>query len=88
MSSINPVLLMPEKLNVDFNNIAKLYAGSIRQGVKQFCTNRGLILGTESVELNEFIKGLGLEIGKIAPATMLNTRVYERYLQARVDVLS
>ncbi len=39
MSSINPVLLLPESLKTDFENTAVLLAGSITLGVGQFCTN-------------------------------------------------
>lgn len=39
MSSINPVLLLPEKLKQDSEAVAALVAGSITLGVGQFCTN-------------------------------------------------
>ncbi len=81
MGSINPVILMPEKLNNEAESVAKLYAGSITQGVGQFCTNPGLILAVESAALAGFIKTLANEIEKIAPAAMLNKGIYNNYVK-------
>ncbi|HET6994731.1 MAG TPA: aldehyde dehydrogenase family protein, partial [Chitinophagaceae bacterium] len=55
MSSINPVFLMPEKMNESAEEVAKLYASSITLGVGQFCTNPGLIIGVDSEGLQTFI---------------------------------
>lgn len=83
MGSINPVVLMPEKLKNDSESVAKLYAGSITQGVGQFCTNPGLLLGVESDDLTNFIKTLSSEIEKIAPASMLNKGIHANYVKMR-----
>ena len=83
MGSINPVVLMPEKLKNDSESVAKLYAGSITQGVGQFCTNPGLILGIENDDLTNFIKILAAEIEKIAPASMLNKGIHANYVKMR-----
>ncbi len=79
MGSINPVVLMPQKLATEAPSIAKLYAGSITQGVGQFCTNPGLILGIANPALDQFIETLAEEIRKIAPATMLHAGIYQNY---------
>ncbi|MES2796159.1 MAG: aldehyde dehydrogenase (NADP(+)), partial [Bacteroidota bacterium] len=83
MGSINPVVLMPEKLQNEAEAVAKLYASSITQGVGQFCTNPGLILGVENSDLSNFIHILASEIEKIAPASMLNTGIYTNYVKMR-----
>jgi 2,5-dioxopentanoate dehydrogenase len=83
MGSINPVVLMPEKLKNESESVAKLYAGSITQGVGQFCTNPGLLLGVESDDLTNFIKTLSAEIEKIAPASMLNKGIHANYVKMR-----
>ena len=59
MGSINPVFLMPEKLQQSAADIAKMYAGSITLGVGQFCTNPGIIIGIEGDALQTFITALG-----------------------------
>jgi 2,5-dioxopentanoate dehydrogenase len=88
MGSINPVVLMPQKLKNEAEAVAKLYAGSITQGVGQFCTNPGLMLGVEGENLNEFIKILSQEIEKISPAPMLNTGIYNNYVKMREQAIS
>jgi alpha-ketoglutaric semialdehyde dehydrogenase len=88
MGSINPVVLMPEKLKNEAEAVAKMYAGSITQGVGQFCTNPGLILGVEGDNLNQFIKILSDEIEKIAPASMLNTGIYNNYVKMREQAIN
>ena len=45
MGSINPVFLLPKKMQESSIDIAKTYAKSITVGVGQFCTNPGLIIG-------------------------------------------
>ena len=81
MGSINPVVLMPEKLKNDSESVAKMYAGSITVGVGQFCTNPGLILGVDGTDMQNFIQVLSQEIEKIAPASMLNNGIYTNYLK-------
>jgi 2,5-dioxopentanoate dehydrogenase len=88
MGSINPVVLMPEKLRNEAESVAKIYASSITLGVGQFCTNPGLILGVESDDLNQFVKTLAAEIEKIAPATMLNTGIYNNYVKMREQAIN
>jgi len=44
MSSINPVLILPEALTANGETIAGGLAGSVALGMGQFCTNPGLVL--------------------------------------------
>ncbi|MGB0581654.1 MAG: aldehyde dehydrogenase family protein, partial [Limisphaerales bacterium] len=44
MSSINPVLILPETLAANGETIAGGLAGSVTMGMGQFCTNPGLVL--------------------------------------------
>ena len=87
MGSVNPVFLMPEKLNAAANEIATMYAGSITLGVGQFCTNPGIIIGIESEALQTFIHDLGKAIQKIEPALMLHTGIVEAYKKNKGNVL-
>ncbi len=88
MGSINPVILMPAKLKNDSEAVAKMYAGSITQGVGQFCTNPGLILGVEGLDLQNFIQVLSNEIEIIAPGSMLNTGIYSNYVKMREQAIA
>lgn len=88
MGSINPVFLLPEKLQQSSSDIAKVYAGSITLGVGQFCTNPGLIIGIESEELQKFITTLGEEIKHIAPAAMLHPGISKLFFENRAKALS
>jgi NADP-dependent aldehyde dehydrogenase len=88
MGSVNPVLLMPEKLQASAIEIAKMYAGSITLGVGQFCTNPGLIIGVESEGLQQFITTLGEEIKHVAPAAMLHPGISKLFAENRSKALS
>jgi alpha-ketoglutaric semialdehyde dehydrogenase len=88
MGSINPVFLLPEKLNADAVAIAKNYAASITLGVGQFCTNPGLIIGIESEALNTFITTLGDEIKTIAPGTMLHPGIAKAFEEKKAAALA
>ena len=83
MGSINPVFLLPEKLNQSTADVAKMYAGSITLSAGQFCTNPGLIIGLDSDDLNTFIDALGKEIKSLSPATMLHPGIYKSYIEKR-----
>jgi NADP-dependent aldehyde dehydrogenase len=87
MGSINPVFLMPEKLNAEAATIAQQYAGSITLGVGQFCTNPGIIIGIESDTLKIFIHDLGKAIQKINPAPMLHPGIVSAYKKNKGNAL-
>jgi NADP-dependent aldehyde dehydrogenase len=87
MGSVNPVFLLPEKIQTDAASVANMYAGSITLGVGQFCTNPGLIIGIESEGLNNFIHDLGKSIQQIAPGTMLHKGIADAYFTKREDAL-
>lgn len=79
MSSVNPVILLPESLATDFDKTAALLASSITLGVGQFCTNPGLIIAVEHEGLNKFITKLSDEIKKVVPGTMLHQGIADNY---------
>ncbi|MGB4845668.1 MAG: aldehyde dehydrogenase (NADP(+)) [Ferruginibacter sp.] len=87
MGSVNPVFLMPEKLNTEAALIAQQYAGSITLGVGQFCTNPGLIIGIESEALKTFVHDLGKAIQKIDPAPMLHPGIVSAYKKNKGNAL-
>ena len=79
MGSINPVVLLPEALEVRGEKLGEVYAGSITLGVGQFCTNPGLILAQKGKGLDRFVASLTEGIKSIAPAKMLNEKVWKGY---------
>lgn len=88
MGSINPVFLLPGKLKTSAGELAKQYAGSLTLGVGQFCTNPGLLIGTDSEDLDGFIEVLNEEIKKAVPAYMLHTGIAKAYTENRQKLVS
>ena len=88
MGSINPVFIFPEKLKVNYEELAQGLAGSITLGVGQFCTNPGLIFTVENEALEAFIKSLSTHIQKSVPGKMLNKGIVENYSAKRKKMLS
>ncbi|WP_097302427.1 aldehyde dehydrogenase (NADP(+)) [Pseudomonas chlororaphis] len=72
MSSINPVILLPEALKLRGEKIAAELSGSVTLGCGQFCTNPGLIIGQRSPEFSAFLEQFCAQMNQQAPQTMLN----------------
>ena len=87
MSSVNPVFLLPQKLEEDKEKIAGMYAESVTQSVGQFCTNPGIIAGIESPALTDFVRLLGEGIKNTRPAKMLHPGIAKSFYKKRADVL-
>jgi 2,5-dioxopentanoate dehydrogenase len=88
MSSINPVILLPETLKRDAEKTAGSLAGSITLGVGQFCTNPGLILAVEGEGLDRFVKALSAEIQKAMAGTMLHQGIADNYSKKLTQALA
>lgn len=86
MSSINPVILLPESLRIKKKSIAKGLTGSLVQGCGQFCTNPGLILGIKSIDFSLFLELFSSQINTEKPQIMLNLRTFESYIKG-IDIL-
>lgn len=79
MSSINPVVLFPDKLKQQPQQLAQQYAASITLGMGQFCTNPGLLLAVKGEGLSEFLQSLSDEIKKVVPQPMLHEGIYRSW---------
>lgn len=88
MGSVNPVFLLPEKLAVETENLAKQMAGSVTLGVGQFCTNPGLMVAVEGEHLNQFIQYLKTEIEALTPSAMLHQGIATNYTEKLADALA
>ncbi|SEI24292.1 NADP-dependent aldehyde dehydrogenase [Pseudomonas asplenii] len=72
MSSVNPVLLLPEALKARGSKVAAELGASVTQGAGQFCTKPGLVIALRSPEFDEFLKELTQLINAQPTQTMLN----------------
>lgn len=88
MSSINPVVFLPDTLEKNTEPLAKTYAGSITLGMGQFCTNPGLLLAVKSKSLDNFLIALGKEIEAIAPQKMLHKGIQESFSKGLHEALA
>lgn len=86
MSSINPVVLMPEKLEETAEDMAAAYVGSLSLGAGQFCTNPGVVLTLESDATTRFIRAARAALDEVPAQTMLTGGILKAY-QSGIDSL-
>ncbi|HHH9282698.1 TPA: aldehyde dehydrogenase (NADP(+)) [Pseudomonas aeruginosa] len=79
MSSINPVILLPEALKRRGIQVAGELAASVVLGCGQFCTNPGLVIGPRSAEFSAFIEALRAHMADQPAQTMLNAGTLQSY---------
>ena len=79
MSSINPVIILPQALQVRGATVARELAASVVQGCGQFCTNPGLVIGLRSPAFTAFIEQLAGQINEQPAQTMLNAGTLRSY---------
>jgi len=88
MSSINPVLVLPDKIAQDVDAVAAQLSASITLGVGQFCTNPGLLFVLKDENTEAFIQKLARALQQVLPATMLNQTICAAYYKERQQLLS
>jgi NADP-dependent aldehyde dehydrogenase len=88
MSSINPVVLLPEALSSRGDTVAKDLAASVVMGAGQFCTNPGVVIGLRSPAFAAFLEQLKEHMGGQAPQTMLNAGGLSSYSKGVQHLLS
>lgn len=79
MSSINPVIVLPQALAVRAETIARDLTASVVQGCGQFCTNPGLVIGIRSPQFSAFAQLVAGLIGDQPAQTMLNAGTLSSY---------
>lgn len=79
MSSINPVVLLPNRLAEQTVAIATALAVSITLGVGQFCTSPGLIFAINDEATQAFAAELATALSNASAATMLNPQICNTY---------
>ncbi|HEY6505018.1 MAG TPA: aldehyde dehydrogenase (NADP(+)) [Chitinophagaceae bacterium] len=88
MSSINPVLVLPDKIAQDVDAVASQLSASITLGVGQFCTNPGLLFVLKDGNTETFIQRLAQALQQVLPAIMLNQTICAAYYKERQQLLS
>ncbi|BEV01024.1 aldehyde dehydrogenase (NADP(+)) [Novosphingobium olei] len=79
MSSINPVLLLPEALKARGEALGTAFVASLTMGAGQFCTNPGLILAIEGEGLDAFVAAATSSVAAAAAQTMLTSGICQAY---------
>ncbi|MDE1169546.1 MAG: aldehyde dehydrogenase (NADP(+)) [Pseudomonas sp.] len=72
MSSINPILVLPQALQLRGANIASELGASVMMGAGQFCTSPGLVLGIRGEAFSAFAQGLAEYFSAQPAQTLLN----------------
>lgn len=79
MSSINPVVVLPEALQLRGEKIAGELAASVVLGCGQFCTNPGLVIGIRSPAFSAFTASLSALMAGQPAQSMLNQGTLTSY---------
>ena len=81
MSSINPVIILPETLAVNGDTILTGLHGSATLGVGQFCTNPGIVFLPASEDGKAFAKKYAEQMTGSPAGTMLHSGIRDAYEQ-------
>ena len=88
MSSINPVVLLPEALKARGAALGTAFVGSLTMGAGQFCTNPGLVLAVEGEGLDAFVAAAAAALPDAPAATMLTGGIHAAYEQGIAALVS
>jgi NADP-dependent aldehyde dehydrogenase len=87
MGSVNPIVMLPERLAAEPATLARQAAQSVLLGVGQFCTNPGLLFVPENEATATFITELEAALQAAAPAAMLNAGLASNYYHNLAEVV-
>ncbi|EJM92021.1 NAD-dependent aldehyde dehydrogenase [Pseudomonas sp. GM74] len=88
MSSINPVIVLPQALQARADTVARDLTASVVQGCGQFCTNPGLVIGIRSASFSAFVQQVAGLMGDQPAQTMLNAATLSSYGQGLQKLLA
>ncbi len=88
MGSVNPVFLLPQKMEQEAAAIGETLAASVLMSVGQFCTNPGVIVGIDNQHLDACINTFSQKISAALPGHMLTTSIYKSYVEKRGTALA
>ena len=75
LGSINPVVVLPNALEGQGQELARTLAQSITNGAGQFCTSPGVIVAFAGEAADRFVATLSSELGAIKPHAMLTPAI-------------
>ena len=81
MSSINPVILLPNALKQRGAAIAAEFVSSLTLGAGQFCTNPGLVFALETPEVDAFVAEAAAALSSVAAAPMLTAGIKSAFVE-------
>jgi NADP-dependent aldehyde dehydrogenase len=79
MSSVNPVVILPEALRTRNEQLAVGLQGSVTLGAGQFCTNPGLVFLKNGADADALVSRLGELLSGTAEQTMLTPGIRSSY---------
>lgn len=88
MSSLNPVFLLPDSIEVRGDSIAQGLFASITMGVGQFCTKPGLIFALRGAATDRFVAALAKLVEAAPAGTMLTADIGAAFEAERGHVMS
>ncbi|TKC08956.1 aldehyde dehydrogenase (NADP(+)) [Pedobacter frigoris] len=83
MSSVNPVVILPELLAEKAEETAGKLAASISLGAGQFCTNPGLLFVLNDKNWDVFAQTLQQKLSDTAGQVMLNRGIAQHYYESK-----
>lgn len=83
MGSVNPVVIFPEKLELDLDQLVGELSDSIMLGTGQFCTSPGLIFGIDDDLWKSFCTQLGSALDHRATQSMIHPSLKKAYNQMK-----
>ncbi len=90
MGSINPVVILPSAISnkQERDYWVAQYVSSIKLAAGQFCTNPGLLLAVDSLDFQNFIKGLQSGLALEEKQVMLHPKIKDNFHRNREFVSS
>ena len=79
MSSINPVVLLPDALVQGAETLAERFVESVTLGTGQFCTNPGLLIAMNSPALDRFVSATAAAMERVSASVMLTADIAQAY---------
>ncbi len=88
MSSINPVVILPEALHERFGEVVDQFCTSSIMGAGQFCTNPGIVFLLESDLSQKFIAAVAQRFRQNPAGTLLSSSVREGLTESVAKVIA
>ncbi len=86
MGSLNPVVLLPNCLEVNAETVAAAFVESLTMGVGQFCTNPGLVFALAGKAFERFTTTAAAALSQCPAGVMLNAAIHRSYQQSVAQV--